>query len=79
MDKGKEDYLKRQVCEKFYEVTNVKVAEELIKLNKYLYFTEEREHWKYKGKMQTVYYFEMFREIFTDVKVIKENLKNKRG
>lgn len=79
MDNGKEAYLKRQVCNKFYEVTNFKVAEELIKLNKYLYFTEEKPHWKYKNRVQTVWCFEMMRDIFSDVENIKNELKNKRG
>ncbi|WP_111930497.1 hypothetical protein [Clostridium tertium] len=71
MDLKKEAFLKSQVCEKFYEVTNVNIAEELIKLNKYLYFKEEKPHWKYKNKMQTIWYFEMTRDIFSDVKDIK--------
>ena len=77
MNLKKEEFLKRQTCKKFYEVTNFKVAEELIKLNKYLYFTEERPHWKKKGKMQTVWCFEMMRDIFVDANNIKEKLKNK--
>lgn len=78
MDLKKEAFLKNQVVEKFYEVTNVYIAEELIKLNKYLYFTEERPHWKYKNKMQTIWYFEMPRDIFLDVKNIKSKINKDR-
>ncbi|MDU1566428.1 MAG: hypothetical protein E6876_04340 [Clostridium sp.] len=74
MDLKKEAFLKNQVCEKFYEVTNVYIAEELIKLNKYLYFTEKRPHWKYKNKIQRIWYFEMPRDIFLDVKNIKSKI-----
>lgn len=74
MDLKKEAFLKNQVCEKFYEVTNVYIAEELIKLKKYLYFTEKRLHWKYKNKIQRIWYFEMPRDIFEDVKNIKSKI-----
>ncbi|EOR27457.1 hypothetical protein A500_04531 [Clostridium sartagoforme AAU1] len=74
MDLKKEAFLKNQVCEKFYEVTNVYIAEELIKLNKYLYFTEKIPHWKYKNKIQRIWYFEMPRDIFEDVKNIKSKM-----
>ena len=58
--------------DKFYSVTNVWLAEQLIKMSKWPWFTEEQPHWKYKDKMQTVYCFEYSREIVEVAKELKE-------
>lgn len=61
---------------KFYKTTNKALANELIKMGKYLYFTEKEPHFK-TGEMVTVFYFEMIREIHDDVKRIKAKLDEK--
>ena len=61
---------------RFYRVTNRELANELIKTGKFLYFTEKEPHFK-TGKMVTVFYFEMVREIHEDVKKIKAKLDEK--
>ena len=61
---------------KFYKTTNKALANELIKLKKYLYFTDKEPHFK-TGEMVTVFYFEMIREIHDDVKRIKAKLDEK--
>lgn len=69
---------KNQPSDKFYKVSNKAVAEELIELNKYLYFTTEEPHWKYKNKIVTVWNFEFSKDIFEDVKKIKDKLFGER-
>ena len=61
---------------RFYCTTNKEIASELIKLNKYLYYTEREPHFK-TGKIVTVFYFEMVREIHDDIKKIKQKLDEK--
>ena len=62
---------------KWYQVFDEKVAEELIKLHKYMYFIEEVEHYKTK-KLSNCWHFEFDKNIFNDVKVIKNKLYKKR-
>ena len=62
---------------KWYQVFDKKVAEELIKLNKYMYFIEEVQHYKTK-KLSKCWHFEFDKNIFDDVKVIKNKLYKKR-
>lgn len=62
---------------KFYQVFDEKVAEELIKLHKYMYFIEEVEHYKAK-RLVKCWCFEFDKNIFNDVKVIKNKLYKKR-
>ena len=40
MNEGKEYSLKNQPSDRFYIVTNIVLANEIIKLGKYIYFTE---------------------------------------
>ena len=61
---------------KFYCTTNKALANELIKLKKYQYFTEKEPHFK-TGKIVTVFYFEMVREIHDDIAKIKAKLNEK--
>ena len=61
---------------RFYCTTNKEIASELIRLNKYLYYTEREPHFK-TGKIVTVFYFEMIREIHDDIKKIKKKLDEK--
>ena len=61
---------------RFYCTSNKEIANELIKLNKYLYYTEREPHFKTK-KIVTVFYFEMVREIHDDIKKIKQKLDEK--
>ena len=61
---------------RFYCTSNKEIANELIKLNKYLYYTEREPHFK-TGKIVTVFYFEMVREIHEDIKLIKKKLDEK--
>ena len=61
---------------KFYKTTNKELANELIKMGKYLYFTDKEPHFK-TGEIVTVFYFEMIREIHEDVKRIKAKLDEK--
>ena len=61
---------------RFYCTSNKEIANELIKLGKYLYFTEREPHFK-TGKVVTVFYFEMVREIHDDIKLIKKKLDEK--
>lgn len=69
---------KNKKSDRFYNVSNKAVAEQLIKLNKYLYFTTEEPHWRYKDKIVTVWNFEFSKEIFEDVKKIKDKLYGER-
>ena len=62
---------------KFYKTTNKALANELIKMGKYLYFTEKEPHFKDKDKIVTVFCFEMAKEIHDDVKRIKAKLDEK--
>ena len=62
---------------KFYKTTSKELANELIKLKKYQYFTEKEPHFKDKNKMVTVFYFEMVKEIHDDIKKIKAKLDEK--
>lgn len=62
---------------KWYQVFDEKVARELIKLNKYMYFIEEVQHYKTK-KLSKCWHFEFDKNIFNDVKVIKNKLYKKR-
>lgn len=61
---------------KFFCTSNKELARELISLGKYLYFTEREPHFK-TGKIVTVFYFEMVREIHDDIKRIKAKLDEK--
>ena len=60
---------------RFYKTANKALANELIKL-KYLYYTEKEPHFK-TGKIVTVFYFEMVKEIHDDIKKIKQKLDEK--
>ena len=62
---------------KWYQVFDEKVARELIKLHKYIYFIEEEPHYKTK-KLVKCWCFEFDKNIFDDVKVIKNKLYKKR-
>lgn len=62
---------------KWYQVFDEKVARELIKLHKYIYFIEEVPHYKTK-KLVKCWCFEFDKNIFDDVKVIKNKLYKKR-
>lgn len=62
---------------KWYQVFDKRIAEELIKLNKYMYFVEEVPHYKTK-KLSKCWCFEFDKNIFDDVKVIKNKLYKKR-
>ena len=62
---------------KWYQVFDEKVAEELIKLHKYMYFIEDVEHYRTK-KLTKCWCFEFDKNILTDVKVIKNKLYKKR-
>lgn len=72
-----ERYLKNTEV-RFYEVTDRKVAEKLIELNKYMYFMDEIPHWK-TGKIVKAWYFEYLPEIKEDAKKIKAKLYKKSG
>lgn len=72
-----EKYLKNTEV-RFYEVTDSKVAEKLIELNKYMYFIEKRPHWK-TGYMIETWCFEYALGIKEDVKKIKAELYDKSG
>lgn len=61
---------------RFYCTSNKEIANELIKLNKYLYYTKREPHHR-TGKIVTVFYFEMIREIHEDIKKIKAKLNEK--
>ena len=61
---------------RFYCTSNKEIANELIKLKKYQYFTQREPHFK-TGKIVTVFYFEMVREIHDDIKKIKAELDEK--
>lgn len=63
---------------KFYEVTDIKVAEKLIEMNKYMYFVEEIPHWK-TGNMIKAWCFEYLPAIKEDAKKIKSELYKKSG
>lgn len=62
---------------KWYQVFDKKIAEELIKLHKYMYFIEKVQHYKTK-KLVKCWCFEFDKNILTDVKVIKNKLYKKR-
>ncbi|WP_412221548.1 hypothetical protein [Clostridium saudiense] len=62
---------------KWYQIFDKKVARELIKLHKYMYFIEEVQHYKTK-KLSKCWHFEFDKNIFDDVKVIKNKLYKKR-
>ena len=62
---------------KWYQVFDKEVARELIELHKYMYFIEEVEHYKTK-KLSKCWCFEFDKNIFNDVKVIKNKLYKKR-
>ena len=62
---------------KWYQVFDEKVAEELIKLHKYMHFIEEVEHYTTK-KLSKCWCFEFNKNIFDDVKIIKNKLYKKR-
>lgn len=62
---------------KFYRVVNRELAIALIKMGKYLYFTEREPHFKNKDKIVTVFYFEMARGIHDDVRRIRAELDEK--
>lgn len=62
---------------KWYQVFDEKVARELIKLNKYMCFIEEVPHYKTK-KLSKCWCFEFDKNIFDDVKIIKNKLYKKR-
>lgn len=79
MELSKQEYrAKNQKSDKFYKISNRAVAEEVIKSNRYLYFTTEEPHWKYKNKIVTVWNFEFSKDIFEDVKKIKDKLFGER-
>lgn len=61
---------------KWYQVFDKKIANELIKLHKYMYFIEEVEHYRTK-KLVRCWHFEFDKNIFDDVKVIKNKLYKK--
>lgn len=63
---------------KFYEVTDRKVAEKLIEMNKYMYFVDEIAHWK-TGNMVKTWCFEYLPEIKNDAKKIRDELYKKSG
>lgn len=75
------EYRQKTVLDKFdarfYCTANKELANELIKLKKYLYFTEKEPHFKNKDKIVTVFYFEMIKEIHYDVAKIKAKLDEK--
>lgn len=60
----------------FYEVTNPRVAERIISLNRYQYFVEDKPHWK-TGEMTKTYFFEYINGIKEDAKKIKDELYKK--
>ena len=61
---------------RFYCTSNREIARALIELNKYLYYTEREPHHR-TGKIVTVFYFEMVREIHEDIRRIKAKLNEK--
>lgn len=63
---------------KFYEVTDRKVAEKLIEMNKYMHFIDEIPHWK-TGNMVKAWCFEYLPAIKDDAKKIRDELYKKSG
>lgn len=61
---------------RWYQIFDKKIAEELIKLHKYMYFIEKVEHYKTK-KLTKCWCFEFDKNIFNDVKLIKNKLYKK--
>ena len=61
---------------KFYRILNRELASALIKMGKYLYFTQKEPHFK-TGKIVTVFYFELARGIHDDVRRIRAELDEK--
>ncbi|MDU2123434.1 MAG: hypothetical protein E7E64_12945 [Clostridium celatum] len=61
---------------KWYQVFDEKVARELIKLHKYMYFVEKVQHYRTK-KLTKCWCFEFDKNIFNDVKLIKNKLYKK--
>ena len=60
-----------------YNVTDRRIADELIKLNKYMYFIEELPHWK-TGRLVNTWCFEMIMpSIKEDIAEIKARIFNK--
>lgn len=61
-----------------YNVTDRRIAEELIKLNKYMYFIEELPHWR-TGMPCKTWCFEMIMPaIKEDIAEIKARIFNKK-
>ena len=42
-----------------YNVTDKRIADKLIEMRKWQYFTENKPHWKYPNRMQKVWCFEI--------------------
>lgn len=64
MELSKQEEFVKNIEMKFYETTNRELANKIIKSKKVLYFTEREQHWKNKGKIVTVFYFEMCKELW---------------
>ena len=61
-----------------WDVFNRRVAEKLMAMGKYMYYIEDKPHWK-TGKKVKTYCFESTDEIKEDIKKIKEELYNKKA
>ena len=74
------EYKNKTVLDKytarFYCTTNKEIASALIELGKYLYYTEKQPHHR-TGKIVTIFYYEMIREIHEDIRRIKAKLDEK--
>ncbi|EKY26565.1 hypothetical protein [Clostridium celatum] len=57
-----------------YNVTDKRIADKLIEMGKWQYFTENKPHWKYPNRMQKVWCFEFDRDLIKLVKDIKKDL-----
>lgn len=57
----------------FYETFDSRIADKIIRLNKYLYYIEEKPHWK-NGKVSNCYVFEGYYDLVKLVDNIKKEL-----
>lgn len=57
----------------FYETFDSRIADKIIRLNKYLYYIEEKPHWK-SGKVRDCYVFEGYYDLVKLVDNIKKEL-----
>lgn len=57
----------------FCEVYSEKIADRLIDLNKYLYYVENRKHWR-TGEIKECWVFEGYKDLIKDIDIIKTEI-----